>query len=111
MDHNLRFGDGKKEDNSDGFQIYENGGATACFAYFTLAALYDLGRVEEADRILFPMLNSFAKGDFQGRCSNRLSKDWKAWDGACWGYEGFLTDNYYALLAVLDRDAALKMSK
>jgi Bacterial alpha-L-rhamnosidase 6 hairpin glycosidase domain len=104
----VRFGGGQKEDNSDGFQIYENGGATACFAYFTLAALYDLGRIQEADRILFPMLESFARGGFQGRCGNGMSKDWKAWDGTCWGYEGFLVDNYYTLLAVLDREAALK---
>ncbi len=108
VDHNPRFGGGAKEDNSDGFQIYENGGATACFAYFTLAALYDLGRVEEADRMLFPMLDSIAKGDFQGRCDNGMSKDWRTWDGTCWGYEGFLADNYYALLSVLDREAALK---
>ncbi len=59
-----RWGGGEKEDGSDGFQIYENGGATACFAYYTLAALYDLGRREEADRILFPMLDSFEKGSF-----------------------------------------------
>jgi Bacterial alpha-L-rhamnosidase 6 hairpin glycosidase domain len=109
-DHNPRFGGGKNPDNSDGFQRYENGGATACFAYFTLAALYDLGRVKEADQILFPMLDSFAQGAFQGRCANGMSKDWKAWDGTCWGYEGFLVDNYYALLAVLDREAALKRS-
>ena len=108
VDLNRRFGGGAKEDNSDGFQIYENGGATACFAYFTLAALYDLGRVAEADRILFPMLDAFAKGAFQGRAANGLSYDWKAWDGAPWGYEGFLVDNYYALLAVLDRQAALR---
>ena len=66
MDHNPRFGGGTKEDNSDGFQIYENGGATACFAYFTLAALYDLGRMEEADKMLFPMLEAFAQGPFRG---------------------------------------------
>ncbi len=36
-------GGGVREDNSDGWQKYENGGATGCFAYFTLAALYDLG--------------------------------------------------------------------
>jgi len=107
VDHDPRFGGGKKEDNSDGFQRYENGGATACFAYFTLAALYDLGRIEEADKMLFPMLEAFAQGAFQGRCDNGMSKDWKAWDGTCWGYEGFLVDNYYALLAVLDREAAL----
>jgi len=108
VDHNPRFGGGNNEDNSDGFQRYENGGATACFAYFTLAALYDLDRIEQADRILFPLLKSFANGDFQGRGSNGMSKDWKAWDGSCWGYEGFLVDNYYTLLAVLDRETALK---
>lgn len=81
--------------------------ATACFAYFTLAALYDLGRVEDGDKIFMPMLDSFAKGDFQGRDASGMSKDWRTWTGKCWGYEGMLTDNYYALLAVMDREAAL----
>lgn len=111
VDLRVRFGGGTNADNSDGFQIYENGGATACYAYFTLAALYDLGRIHDGDRILFPMLDSFAKGDFQGRGSNGMSKDWRTWNGTCWGYEGLLTDNYYALLAVLDREAALKRAK
>ena len=110
VDSRLRFGGGKEVDNSDGFQIYENGGATACFAYFTLAALYDLGRIDEGDKIFFPMLESFAEGNFQGRGDNGMSKDWKTWDGTCHGYEGFLTDNYYALLAELDRAAAIKKS-
>lgn len=99
-----RWGGGVKEDNSDGFQIYENGGATACFAYFTVAALYDLGRKEEGDRILFPLLKGFEKGGFQGQGTNGMSNDWKAWDGKPWGYEGFLVDNYYALMAVLTRE-------
>ncbi|HEV2327837.1 MAG TPA: hypothetical protein VGY56_03505 [Verrucomicrobiae bacterium] len=91
----------------DGFQIYENGGATACFSYFTLAALYDLGRIQDGDRILFPMLDAFAKGDFQGFGPHNKSKDWKMWDGTCKGYEGLLNDDYYAFLAVLDRQTAL----
>ena len=103
-----RWGGGEKEDGSDGFQIYENGGATGCFAYYTLAALYDLGRREEADRILFPMLESFEKGSFSGTAPNGMTYDWKTWDGTPWGYEGFLTDNYYALLAVLVREGSLK---
>lgn len=108
VDLNPRFGGGAKEDNSDGFQIYENGGATACHAFHFLAALYDLGRREEADRILLPMLAAFERGDFQGMGANGMSNDWKAWDGTPWGYEGFLTDNYYALLAVVARDGSLK---
>jgi hypothetical protein len=109
--HSPRFGGGTNEDGSDAFQIYENGGATACFAYYTLAALYDLGRIQDGDRILFPMLDSFAKGDFQGFGDNKMSKDWRTWNGECHGYEGFLNDNYYALLAVLDREAALKLNQ
>jgi len=108
VDCDRRFGGGNKEDGSDGFQIYENGGATACHAFFTLAALYDLGRRDEADKILFPMLDSFEKGSFEGMGANGMSNDWKAWDGTPWGYEGFLTDGYYAMLAVLVRNGHLK---
>ncbi|MGH8024413.1 MAG: family 20 glycosylhydrolase, partial [Limisphaerales bacterium] len=107
VDLRVRFGGGKRADNADGFQIYENGGATASFAYFTLAALYDLGRISDGDRILIPMLRAYSNGDFQGFGSNGMSKDWKMWDGTCKGYEGLLTDNYYAMLAVVDRQAAL----
>ena len=56
---NGRFGCGVRPDNSDGFQKYENGGATGAFAFFTLAALYDLGRKAEADKILFAMLGEY----------------------------------------------------
>jgi hypothetical protein len=103
VDHDKRFGGPEKEDGSDGFQIYENGGATACYAYFTIQALYQLGRHEEADAILFPMLYGFEQGGFQGRGPNGMTYDWKAWDGTPHGYEGLLVDGYQALLAVLSR--------
>jgi hypothetical protein len=103
-----RFGGGTKEDGSEGFQHYENGGATAAFAYFTLAALYDLGRHEEADRILLPMLGAFDRAEFEGREPNSRSKDWKDWKGAAFGYENYLADNYYALLALVARDRTLR---
>jgi hypothetical protein len=94
------FGGGVRADNADGFQKYENGGATGCFVYFTLAALYDLGRRAEADAILFPMLKEYHEGGFEGRGAKGRSNDWRMWDGTPMGYEGFLTDNYYTLLAV-----------
>jgi len=94
------FGGGVRKDNADGFQKYENGGATGCFVYFTLAALYDLGRRTEADAILFPMLDEYDRGGFEGRGAKDRSNDWRMWDGTPMGYEGFLTDNYYTLLAV-----------
>jgi hypothetical protein len=103
VDHDLRFGGPEKEDGSDGFQIYENGGATACWAYFTLQALYQLGRHKDADAMLFPMLEGFEKGGFQGFGPNGMTYDWKAWDGTPHGYEGLLVDGYQTLLAVLSR--------
>jgi len=97
-----RFGEPTREDGSDGFQYYENGGATGCFAYFTLKALYQLNRRADAERILFPMLAGYAAGNFQGFCDDGMSKDWRDWNGGCHGYEGLLVDNYLALLAVFD---------
>ena len=98
-----RWGGSKKADGSDGFEIYENGGATGCFAYFTMAALYHVGEKEQGDKMLMPMLDAFAKQGFTGRAPDGLTYDWKDWHGGAHGYEGFLVDNYYALLAVLDR--------
>ncbi len=97
-----RWGGPEKEDGSDSFQIYQNGGATACHAYWTVKALYSLGRKEEARAIFYPLLEGYSAGDFQGRGDNGLSKDWKNWKGECWGYEGYLMDSYLGLLAVRD---------
>jgi hypothetical protein len=83
------------------FQAYENGGATGCYVYYTIQALLKLNMRKEAEAILFPMLKSFKEGGFEGNCAgSNMTKDWKTWKGECWGYEGFLTDNYLALLAV-----------
>ncbi|MEI7730494.1 MAG: hypothetical protein WCO56_13035 [Verrucomicrobiota bacterium] len=90
------------DDGSDGFQFYENGGATGCWAYYTIKALYQLGRVEEARRIFHPMLAGYAQGKFQGFDVTGRSLDWRDWNGGGHGYEGLLVDNYHALLAVLD---------
>jgi hypothetical protein len=106
LDH--RFGGPAREDGEDGFEIYENGGTTASFAYFTMAALYCLDEKEKGDKILLPMLDGFARQGFSGRAPNGLSYDWMDWKGGAHGYEGFLVDNYYALLAVLDREKLME---
>jgi hypothetical protein len=99
-----RWGGPETEGGSDTFGVFENGGATHCFAYFTIKALCKLGRKPEARAILHPMLESFAAGDFQGRADDQtgFTKEWKDWQGKCWGYEGFLADGYLTLLAVMD---------
>jgi hypothetical protein len=105
-DLNPNVGAPKKADGSDGFQIYENGGATAAFAYYTIAALYRLDRVQDGDQILFPILKSIAAGGFQGRGPNGRTYDWKTWDGTPRGYEGLLVDSYMVLAAALERPRA-----
>jgi hypothetical protein len=99
-------GEPSLEDGSDAFQIYENGGATACYAYFTVKALYKLGRIADARTIFYPMLQTYAAGDFQGFCDDGRSKDWRDWKGGCHGYEGLLCDGFLALLCVADDLAA-----
>ena len=90
------------------FQVYENGGATGCYAYFTIHALFKLGMRQEAEAILFPMMESYTHNGFQGQCADsQMTRDWKTWNGECWGYEGFLVDNYLPFLAVFDRESRL----
>jgi hypothetical protein len=97
-----QIGEPRRDDGSDGFQYYENGGATGCFAWFTVKALYRLHRRDDARRIFGPMLAGYAAGEFQGFGPNGMSRDWRDWQGAGHGYEGLLVDNYLTLLAVED---------
>ena len=85
------------------FQAYENGGATGCYVYYTIHALYKLQMKKEADEIFLAMMESYNEGGFEGYCSNNnMTKDWKNWKGECWGYEGFLVDNYRPMLSISD---------
>jgi hypothetical protein len=97
-----RFGVPQREDGTDSFQCYENGGASMRFALFTIRSLYRLGRIEDARRLLFPMLEGYKSGDYQGFDAKGVSNDWRAWNGDACGYEGFAVGNYLPLLAVLD---------
>jgi hypothetical protein len=88
----------QKEDGSDTYGIYQNGGATACYAYFYIQALYQLGRRAEAERILWPMMETYARGGFQNGIGH--GGEWRDWNGKPSGYEGFLADAYYAQIAI-----------
>jgi hypothetical protein len=100
--HDPRWGGNTTDELNDGWQHYENGGTSGNFVYFTLNALFKLDRKIDVNRILFPLLKGFEEGNFQGMCDNGMTKDWRGWDGECWGYEGFLVDNYWGLLAVAE---------
>ena len=77
-------------------------GAQSISQFFLCDALKKLNRIAEANKILNPILKSISEGNFSGRCEGGNSKDWKTWKGECWGYEGFLVDNYLVLLACLN---------
>jgi len=91
------MGQPHRDDGSDSFQSYENGAATASFAYHYLQALYTLGRRQEADAIFDKMLEGYRDGVYQNGVGTGV--DWRRWDGTPCGYEGLLTDAYYALTA------------
>ena len=101
--HDPRWGGGEKEDGSDAFQRYENGGASLNWSYFTLKALKKAGMNRELEQVSDGILQGIRNGDFQGYCG-LMAKDWKTWNGECWGYEGFLCDGYLALLALNPKD-------
>jgi hypothetical protein len=93
------LGSPKKDDGSDGFGIFENGGTTACFAHFYIQALYTLGRKAEADAIFDAMLEGYRDGAFQNGIGG--GGEWRRWDGTPSGYEGLLTDSYYTLSVLI----------
>lgn len=82
----------------DTFGLFENGGATACQTYYYIQALYQLGRRDQANRILWPMLKTYAVGGFQNGAGH--GGEWRFWDGSPSGYEGFLADSYKAQMAL-----------
>ena len=97
------LGSPKEEDGSDSYGVFENGGATAAMAYFYIQALYQLGRRQEADRILWPMMETYAAGGFQNGIEPgwEIGGEWRHWNGTPSGYEGFLADCYYTQLALV----------
>ena len=96
-----RWGGGKMEDGSDAFQRYENGGASINWSYFTLKALKKAGLDKQLQAVTDGILSGINAGEFQGACEKEgMTKDWKTWNGECWGYEGYLCDGFLVLLAL-----------
>lgn len=104
------FGCPQREDGTDSFQQYENGGITGGQILHFLAANYQAGYGEKADRVLRAMLARQQDGAFQNGVQNAGGRgiDWTTWDGKPCGYEGYLADVYYFLQAVLLREPAFR---
>jgi hypothetical protein len=104
------FGTPAKEDGTDTFGYYMNGGITAGHVLHFLAAHYVVGEPEPADRILRAMLERQGRGEFQNGVTDSYPHgiDWTTWDGKPSGYEGYLADSFRFLQAVLFREAEFR---
>jgi len=81
---------------------YENGGFCGQTAYHFILALYRVGLREQADKILFNMLETFETLPTQSGLTTRFTEswDWRTKDGHPCGYN-YLADNYVFLLAAI----------
>ena len=99
-----------REDGTDTFGQYMNGGITAGQVLHFIAAHYAVGEDEEGDFFLKAMLTRQAKGGFQNGVQDTGGNgiDWTTWDGKPCGYEGYLADSFRFLQAVLLREEDLR---
>ena len=90
---------------------YENGGLNGMNGFHFLTSMYKVGLNEEADKILFAILDTYEKdmthsGLMPGYCR---SVDWRTKEGVACGYN-YLADNYYFLLSVYAGRSEMKHS-
>ena len=104
------FGCPTREDGTDTFQHYQNGGIFAGFSSPFIMANYLVGNREPADMVLNAMLDREQKEGFQNGVFDKypLGGEWKTWDDQPCGYEGYLADNYFFLRTVLLREPVFR---
>jgi hypothetical protein len=102
-----------REDGTDTFGYYMNGGITAGHVLHFMMAHYVLGDEKlagRADMILRAMLQRQRRGEFQNGVRDATFEgiDWTTWEGKPAGYEGYLADSFRFLQAVLMREPGLR---
>jgi hypothetical protein len=106
----------QKEDGSDTFGQYLNGGCLVSDAVYFMTALSIVGETEKADQVLKAMLERQKKGVFSngGGFQNGVidkyphGAEFYTWDGATCGYEGHLTYSYSFIQALLLRESKFR---
>ena len=102
-----------KEDGSDTFGQYLNGGCLVSDAVYFITALNIVGERAKADRILKAMVERQERGmflnggGFQNGVVNEYPRgaEFYTWDGKTCGYEGHLTYSFAFLQAILLRES------
>jgi hypothetical protein len=105
-----------REDGSDTFGQYLNGGCCVSDAVYFITALYMVGESEKGDRILQAMLNRQQQGvfpnggSFQNGVVNAYPQgaEFYTWQGETCGYEGHLSYSFSFLQALLLREPAYR---
>jgi hypothetical protein len=102
----------ERDDGTDTFGKYLNGGCCVSDAVHFMTALYMVGEKEKADRILRAMLERQHKGVFPngGGFQNGVvdhypgGAEFFTWDAQTCGYEGHLTYSFSFLQAIFLRE-------
>jgi hypothetical protein len=99
-----------REDGTDTFQNYMNGGISAGHTLHFIMAHHMVGEPEKGDRVLRAMLEHHAIAGFQNGVQNTANKgiDWTTWNGAPRGYEGYLADVFIFLQAAVLREPSMR---
>ena len=104
------LGSPHRENGTDTFQDYMNGGISAGHTLHFIMAHHVVGEAEAGDNILQAMLGRQATVGFQNGVQNEANKgiDWTTWDGAPRGYEGYLADVFMFLQASVLREPSMR---
>jgi hypothetical protein len=99
-----------REDGTDTFGQYMNGGISAGQGSHFVNAHYVAGEQEEGDKMLHAALERQASVGFQNGVRNQGGQgiDWTTWNGEPCGYEGYLADVFLLFLGVLLREPAFR---
>ena len=84
---------------------YHNGVLSGVLSTDFIMGLQAVGLDDEADRILTEMLSPVEAGKFHNGIINRHQQgaEFHTWDGKPVGYEGYLADQWYHLIAWFTR--------
>jgi hypothetical protein len=94
-----------RDDGTDSFQHYMNGGITPGMTIHFLMAHYVAGVPDKADMILRAMVDH---GKFQAGVESGKPIDWTTWDGSPCGYEGYLSDAFAFVQAIVLREQSFR---
>jgi hypothetical protein len=97
----------KQADGKDTWQVYMNGGATPPYEYYFIQALYQTGLKDDAERLLWPLMQSYEKGTFNAgielpgqKQRNPVGSAFYVWDGSRGRGEGYLPENWQGVDAL-----------